>query len=146
MGLIHTHASKKRDRAEAKLATAERKQVKKEGAATRQADRQDAQAERHDAQTAKWEPIVAAMEAGEQSYDDLSFAEKMSVPFRYSRRVMAVRKAAKNAALLPAEAALEAEASVADRLHALAALHEQGLVTDEEFAARREAMLDEATS
>lgn len=42
MGLIHTHASKKRDRAEARLANAQRKQVKKEGAADQQADRQQA--------------------------------------------------------------------------------------------------------
>src|ERR1700733_4940494 len=133
MGLIHSRAAEKRKKAEAKLLGEQRKQVKA-----------DAAADKQDALAAKWEPIIAAMEAGERSYDDLSLADKMSVPLRYSRRVMAVRKAAKNGTPLPGAAAPEAD--ITTRLHALAALHEQGLVTDEEFAARRTALLDEATS
>jgi hypothetical protein len=39
-----------------------------------------------DPAAAKWEPVVASIEAGEASWDDLSRSQKMSMPIGYQLR------------------------------------------------------------
>jgi hypothetical protein len=57
----------------------------------KQLKRQDA-ADAADALAAKWEPIVAAIEAGEASWDDLTMMQKMSMPMTYQLRSRAARR------------------------------------------------------
>ena len=75
-------AATKASLAEARLADAQAKQVKKQG---QQARQQDAAA----AAAAKWGPVVEAIEAGQASWDDLSRVQKLSMPVGYQLRCRA---------------------------------------------------------
>jgi hypothetical protein len=74
MGLIHSRASKKRDRAAAALAGEQRKGL---------------QAERKDGQ---WDEILASFEAGETVWDDLTRLQKMSMPIGYQLKCKAAQR------------------------------------------------------
>ena len=67
MGLIHSGARKRRDNAEARLLQAQ-------------------------VQQAKWDPIVAAFEAGEATWDGLSRWQKLNMPIRYQLLCKAAEK------------------------------------------------------
>jgi hypothetical protein len=84
MGLIHSRASKKRDKAEAKLLDAQAKQAKQE--------KQAAKHETKDAAKDQWEQILATIESGEASWDDLTRMQKMSMPISYQLRCKAAER------------------------------------------------------
>jgi hypothetical protein len=46
----------------------------------------------HAPAAAKWEPVVAAIEAGEASWDDLSRMQKLSMPTSYQVRCKAAER------------------------------------------------------
>lgn len=68
MGLIHSRAAKKRNKAEAKLLNAQTKQVEGGG---------------------KWQKILDSIESGEASWDDLSRTQKLSMPMAWQMRCRA---------------------------------------------------------
>jgi hypothetical protein len=70
MGLIHTRASKKRDKQEAKLLREQRHQAKGTG-------------------DARWEQVLAAIESGEVTWADVGRLDKMSMPLGYQMRCKA---------------------------------------------------------
>ena len=66
--------------------------VKKEHAAnTRLINAQTRQLE-GDPVAAKWEPVVASIEAGDLSWDDLSRVQKLSMPIGYQIRCKAAER------------------------------------------------------
>ena len=67
--------------AQARAASEEAKLLK----AQRKAGAKDAAAE-------KWEPVVAAIEAGEASWDDLTRMQKLSMPIGYQLRCKAAAR------------------------------------------------------
>jgi len=123
VGLIHSRASKQRNKAEAKVLKDEHKA------------KVDARRESHqDAITEKWEPVVQAIEAGTASWDDLTRMQKASMPIKYILRCKAASRANSQGS--------DAEQGTADRLGKLVALHDAGVITDEEFADKRGEILE----
>jgi hypothetical protein len=74
-------AETKANIAAARLANTQAKQVQQVAAATQA-----------DVITARWEPIVAAIESGEASWDDLPRLQKMSMPVKYIMRCKAAER------------------------------------------------------
>lgn len=73
MGVFHSRASKKRDKAEAELLKAQKKQVRKDTGN-------------------QWDQILASIESGEVSWDDLSRLQKLSMPVAYQIRCKAAER------------------------------------------------------
>jgi hypothetical protein len=123
VGLIHSRASKQRNKAEAKVLKDEHKA------------KADARRESHqDAITEKWEPVVQAIEAGTASWDDLTRMQKATMPIKYILRCKAASRAASQGS--------DPEQGTADRLGKLVTLHDAGVITDEEFADKRGEILE----
>jgi hypothetical protein len=96
MGLIHTRASKKRDKAQAKEATQEAKLAK--------AQRKQAGggSSRVPAGNSQWAPILVAIESGEASWDDLSRVQKLTMPLVWQMRCRAADRRNRTPADRPA--------------------------------------------
>ena len=56
------------------------------------AQAQQAKKEAGDQAAEKWKPVVAAIEAGEASWDDLSRMQKLSMPISYQLRCKAAER------------------------------------------------------
>lgn len=81
MGLIHSRAAKKRNKAEARVL----KDQHQEAVEQRRAAQKDAVAE-------KWGPVVEAIESGETTWDDLSRMQKLQMPISYQLKCKAAQK------------------------------------------------------
>jgi protein involved in temperature-dependent protein secretion len=81
-------ATTKNASAQARLAKAETKAVKAQGKTDAGAQRQA----RVDATGTKWEPVVAAITAGEASWDDLSRMQRLSMPIGYQMKCKAAMR------------------------------------------------------
>ena len=82
-------AQTKNASAQARLAKAETKALKGQAQAASAADQRHA---RVDATGTRWQPVVAAIEAGEASWDDLSRLQKLSMPIGYQLRCKAAMR------------------------------------------------------
>jgi hypothetical protein len=74
-------AETKEKLASARMIRAQEKQLKKQEAA-----------DKEDTLTAKWEPIVTAIEAGDATWEDLTKMQKLSMPVKYQLRCRAARR------------------------------------------------------
>jgi len=81
-------AQTKNASAQARLAKAETKALKGQARAAA-AETQQA---RRDASDAKWQPILAAIQSGEASWDDLSRLQKLSMPIGYQLKCKAATR------------------------------------------------------
>jgi len=84
MGLIHTHASKQRDKAQAKEAKATAKLAK--------AERKQLSNQRGPAN--QWDDILAGFESGEITWEDLGRMQKMQMPIGYQIKCKAAERKA----------------------------------------------------